>query len=133
MRIAVLLALTAVFALGQSPVVTKPEITLDIRDFVTMPMSGKVDGKGQVLGLLARVNFMREEPAGSKTASSRIFVNDLNGPLYILEPGRPGNSPPTSISMAATEGGASFYRLAVPESGFRKRIYLLCFRSRLRA
>ena len=29
---------------------------------------------------LARVNFMREEPGGR-----RFFVNDLNGPLYILD------------------------------------------------
>ena len=34
MRIAVLFALTALFAAAQSPVVTKPEITLGIRDFV---------------------------------------------------------------------------------------------------
>ena len=31
-------------------------------------------------GLLARVNFLREEPGGR-----RFFVNDLNGPLYILD------------------------------------------------
>ena len=31
-------------------------------------------------GQLARVNFLREEPGGR-----RFFVNDLNGPLYILD------------------------------------------------
>ncbi len=31
-------------------------------------------------GLLARVNFLRDEPGGR-----RFFVNDLNGPLYILD------------------------------------------------
>jgi len=59
-----------------------PEITLDIRDYATMPMTGKVNGTGQVMGLLARVNFMREEPGASR---NRVFVNDLNGPLYILD------------------------------------------------
>ena len=32
--------------------------------------------------LLARINFFREEPGGSK---KRVFINDLNGPLYILD------------------------------------------------
>ena len=61
---------------------TAPEITLEIRDFAEMPMTGKLDGKGQIMGLLARVNFMREEPGANR---NRIFVNDLNGPLYILD------------------------------------------------
>ncbi len=59
-----------------------PQITLEIRDYATMPMTGAVDGKGQIQGLLARVNFMREEPGG---VAHRFFVNDLNGPLYILD------------------------------------------------
>src|SRR5262249_16230563 len=33
-------------------------------------------------GLLARINFLREEPGGGRR---RLFVNDLNGPLYILD------------------------------------------------
>src|SRR5580698_9906664 len=65
-----------------SNVVAAPEITLEIRDYATMPMTGKVNGTGQNLGLLARVNFMREEPG---VAHDRVFVNDLNGPLYILD------------------------------------------------
>src|SRR5690242_2917924 len=60
-----------------------PELTLDIRDYVTMPMTGKVNGTGQIMGLLARENFMREEPGPN--AKKRFFVNDLNGPLYILD------------------------------------------------
>jgi glucose/arabinose dehydrogenase len=65
-----------------SNVVAAPEITLEIRDYATMPMTGKVNGTRQNLGLLARVNFMREEPG---VARDRVFVNDLNGPLYILD------------------------------------------------
>ena len=46
-----------------------------------MPMTGKVDGTGQIEGLPARVNSIREEPGGA----DRLFVNDLNGPLYIVD------------------------------------------------
>ena len=56
-----------------------PEITIDVRDFATMPMTGAVDGKGQVMSLLSRVNFIREEPG---RARNRWFINDLNGPLH---------------------------------------------------
>ena len=59
-----------------------PEVTLELRDYATLPMTGAVDGKGQIMGLLARINFMRAEPGGGK---NRFFVNDLNGPLYILD------------------------------------------------
>ena len=58
------------------------ELELAIRDYATMPMTGAVDGKG-IRGLLARINFMREEPGGHR--KKRFFVNDLNGPLYILD------------------------------------------------
>lgn len=45
-----------------------------------MPMTGQVDGKGQITGLLARVNYMREEPGGD-----RFFISDQNGALSILD------------------------------------------------
>ena len=44
-----------------------------------MPITGELDGQN-TRGLLARVNFLRDEPGGR-----RFFVNDLNGPLYILD------------------------------------------------
>ena len=56
-------------------------VTLEIKNYVDMPVTGKVDGTGQTDGLLARVNSLREEPGGA----SRFFVNDLNGPVYILD------------------------------------------------
>ena len=58
------------------------EITIDVRDYATMPMTGAVDGKGQVMSLLSRINFIREEPG---RARNRWFINDLNGPLYIFD------------------------------------------------
>jgi hypothetical protein len=59
-----------------------PELTIEIKDYATMPMTGAVDGPGNSAGLLARINFLREEPGGNR---KRLFVNDLNGPLYVLE------------------------------------------------
>jgi glucose/sorbosone dehydrogenase len=58
-------------------------ITLDVRDYVAMPITGAFEPKGQIMGLLARVNFIREEPGPG--AKKRLFVNDLNGPLYIFD------------------------------------------------
>src|SRR2546427_9264327 len=55
--------------------------TLELEDYVVMPMTGLVDGKGSNELLLARVNTLREEAGGAK----RLFISDLNGPLYILD------------------------------------------------
>jgi hypothetical protein len=51
-----------------------------ISDYAALPVTGSPDGKGNNEGSLARINFMREEPSGL-----RLFVNDLTGPLYILD------------------------------------------------
>jgi hypothetical protein len=56
-------------------------ITLEIKDFATMPMTGVTQGTGSNEVLLSRVNAIREEPGGA----SRLFVTDMNGPLYILD------------------------------------------------
>jgi mono/diheme cytochrome c family protein len=55
------------------------EHTLSLSDYVQMPITGEPAGD-LTRGLLARVNFLRDEPGGR-----RFFVNDLNGPLYILD------------------------------------------------
>jgi hypothetical protein len=57
-----------------------PALALQIADYAALPMTGSPTGTGNNAGSLARINFMREEPAPSR----RFFVNDLNGPLYIL-------------------------------------------------
>jgi hypothetical protein len=54
---------------------------LELEDYVVMPMTGVVDGKGSNEVLLSRVNTLREEVGGAK----RLFISDLNGPLYILD------------------------------------------------
>ena len=75
MRALTLLTLAIVAQSPASPLI------LDVRDYVEMPITGKLDGTGQTDGMLARVNSFREEPGGS----GRVFVHDLNGPLYILD------------------------------------------------
>ena len=57
------------------------EITLEIKDYVALPITGLVDGKTNYDGLLARVSGMREEPGGANP----FLVPDLNGPLYIVD------------------------------------------------
>jgi hypothetical protein len=70
------------------------QLTIELQDFVTMPITGKVDGTGQTDGMLSRVNGLREEPAsrdktapatGTSGTADRLFINDMNGPLYILK------------------------------------------------
>ena len=56
-----------------------PRLRLQLEDYAQLPITGQLDGQN-TMGQLARVNFMREEPGGR-----RFFVNDLNGPLYILD------------------------------------------------
>ena len=56
-----------------------PRPTLELADYVQMPITGDPAGEN-TRAELARVNFLRDEPGGR-----RFFVNDLNGPLYILD------------------------------------------------
>jgi glucose/arabinose dehydrogenase/mono/diheme cytochrome c family protein len=59
--------------------VAKVRPTLELVEYVRMPITAEPAGDN-TRAQLARVNFMREEPGGR-----RFFVNDLNGPLYILD------------------------------------------------
>jgi glucose/sorbosone dehydrogenase len=56
-------------------------VTIDVEDFLEMPMTGLVDGTGSNDRLLSRVNALREEVGGA----NRMFVSDLNGPLYMVD------------------------------------------------
>jgi hypothetical protein len=56
-------------------------LALELKDFATLPITGDIEGAGQVDGLLARVNSVREEPG----STGRLFVTDMNGPIYILD------------------------------------------------
>src|SRR5579863_1427253 len=58
------------------------QLTLEVKDYATFPITGSATkSSNNVAGLLARINFLRDEPGGG----TRFFVNDLNGPLYILD------------------------------------------------
>jgi Glucose / Sorbosone dehydrogenase len=57
------------------------QLTIELKEYLTMPITGLLDGKGSNDGLLARVNTLREEPGGA----NRFFITDLNGPIYIVD------------------------------------------------
>src|SRR4051794_10499617 len=80
-KVRVIKAYLPVLACATCVFAAAPEVTIAIRDYATMPITGAVDGTTNATGLLARINFLREEPGPKK----RFFVNDLNGPLYILD------------------------------------------------
>lgn len=54
---------------------------LEIKDYMTAPITGVLDGKGSNEILLSRINALREEAGGS----NRFFASDLNGPLFIID------------------------------------------------
>ena len=58
-------------------------LALQIADFTALPITGLPDGTGNNAGSLARINVMRQEPR----PAGRFFLNDLTGPLYILDAG----------------------------------------------
>lgn len=60
------------------PAATLP--LLQLADYVQMPVTADKQGDN-TRAELSRVNFLRDDPAGG----DRFFVNDLNGPLYILD------------------------------------------------
>lgn len=53
--------------------------TLALADYVELPITGDMS-TDRVTGVLARGSILRDEPGGN-----RFFVNDLNGPLYMLD------------------------------------------------
>jgi mono/diheme cytochrome c family protein len=54
-------------------------LALELQDFAALPITAD-NTNTNTRAQLARVNFLRDEPGGR-----RFFVNDLNGPLYILD------------------------------------------------
>ena len=86
-----------------------PELTIQIKDYADMPITGAVDGAGNSSGLLARINFLREEPGGGR---GRLFINDLNGRLYILD--RDSKKATTYLDFNGLPGKSGiFHRLAI--------------------
>jgi hypothetical protein len=81
LRLAVSAAVVAASAAVVAVPPLSPPLTLELKDFVMLPITGNIEGAGQVDGMLARVNSIREEPG----AAGRLFITDMNGPIYILD------------------------------------------------
>lgn len=58
----------------------RAQITIDLEDFATAPITGQYNGSGN-LAPLARINTFRPEPG----PNGRMFLADLNGPFYIMD------------------------------------------------
>ena len=86
--------------------------TLDIEDFVEMPITGVVDGKGNNELLLSRVNTLREEAPGSR----RFFISDLNGPLYIFDKATKKFS--VYLDFNGQEGRSGLFRKLFIQQGY---------------
>jgi mono/diheme cytochrome c family protein len=73
--------IVALIVLAGQSLVAQPasRLALDLADYAPLPITGELNGQN-TRGQLARVNFLRDEPGGR-----RFFVNDLNGPLYIVD------------------------------------------------
>ncbi len=99
---------------------TPPTITLQIADYVALPITGLLDGKGQTDGMLARINAVREEPGGA----DRLFLPDLNGPLYILD--KSTRKLTTYLDFNARARGGLFHKFAY-EVGFANGLVTLQF------
>jgi hypothetical protein len=108
----VCLAVMAAILHGFLPTRALAQITLEIRDYAMMPMTGSVDGKGSNDVLLARVNAIREEPGGA----NRLFVTDLNGPLYILD--KDTKKLTTYLDFNGREGRRGLFHKLTIESGY---------------
>ena len=73
---ALLLALTIARPFAVQPT---PRLALELQDYAALPITAD-NTDANTRAQLARVNYLRDEPGGR-----RFFVNDLNGPLYILD------------------------------------------------
>jgi hypothetical protein len=121
MRAVLITTLTVVlmFSIAEARVVTS--LVLEIRDYVAMPITGRLDGKGQTDGLLARVNSLREEPGGA----ARFFVNDLNGPLYILD--KSTRTLTTYLDFNGRAGHTGMFHRFAYETGYANGLVSLAF------
>ena len=112
---ALLLALATARAFAVQP--PPQRLALELQDYAALPVTAD-NTNTNTRAQLARVNYMRDEPGGR-----RFFVNDLNGPLYILDKqtktftpylnfngrgGRPGLFPKFTFELNFATGLTSF-------------------------
>jgi hypothetical protein len=81
-------ALVLVLALARPLAVQPPaRLALELQDYAALPITAD-NTDANTRAQLARVNYLRDEPSINAPAGAggrRFFVNDLNGPLYILD------------------------------------------------
>lgn len=65
-------------AVAAAPINT--QLRLELADYLELPITGDMSAD-RVSGVLARGSILRDEPGTNK----RSFINDLTGPLYILD------------------------------------------------
>ena len=94
-------------------------LTLELADFAPMPITGELDGQN-TRGQLARVNFLRDEPGGR-----RLFVNDLNGPLYIVD--KQTKTFTTYLDFNGAGGRPGLFRKLTFERNFATGLINFCF------
>jgi hypothetical protein len=111
-RIAALLLVAVALQSPPRGAATPSPLTLELRDYLEMPITGKLDGTGQTDGMLARVNSFREEPG----QSGRVFVHDLNGPLYILDKKTTALAP--YLNFNGRDGKAGIFKKLAWDVGF---------------
>jgi hypothetical protein len=97
------------------------EITLEIKDYVALPITGLVDGKTNYDALLARVSGLREEPGGA----NRLFVPDLNGPLYIVD--KDTRKVTVYLDFNGREGKSGIFHKLFMEAGYGSGLNTLYF------
>ena len=81
-------ALWLVLTAARLPAVqSAPRLALELEDYAALPITAE-NTDTNTRAQLARVNFLRDEPSSDAPAGAggrRFFVNDLNGPLYLLD------------------------------------------------
>jgi hypothetical protein len=113
----------AVLAVGAgfvAPTVAQSPMALVVKDFVTLPMTGSPTADGNP-GSLARVSVMREEPGGT----GRLFINDLNGPFYILD-SKTGNLA-TYLDFNGRDGKAGLFARLPYAAGYQNGFMTFAF------
>jgi hypothetical protein len=103
------LASLATLAVAASPAAGQ-NLQLRLQDYSVAPMTGVLSGTNNDV-YLARINFMAEEPGGD-----RFFVNDLNGPLYIVD--KTTKQFTQYLDFNGRDGRAGMYEEFVFSSGF---------------
>lgn len=81
-RLPLSLCLSVLLSLACATAQAQGLLTLRLEDYAAAPITGQFVGSTDNSIYAARINFLREEPGGHAT---RLWVNDLNGKLYVLD------------------------------------------------